>query len=185
MRSRAVAGVDSWLKQAEEVLSSQREQSISPSFATVWDAGEVQQTIAMTEFAPGIEGVLKVLCERPGRWILVIEFGPDRYWQALAFEDGSLVVEVISNHWIEGELRWRPEQEEHLRDLGWTDPDPHRKSNWSRLEPTTSPDVSGVAQQAAETLSRVFGVGPHDKLEVKLFSSQNRGGSPASPIYVE
>ena len=42
MRSRAVAGADGWLNQAEAVLEQQQEQSLSPSSAPAWDAGEVE-----------------------------------------------------------------------------------------------------------------------------------------------
>ena len=94
-------------------------------------------------FAEGIETVLRALCERLGRWILITECGPYRYWQALAYEDGSLVAEEISNHWIEGDLRWTSEREERLKELGWLYPDPSHRPNWSRMESTTSPDVAG------------------------------------------
>ena len=119
MRSKALAGVDGWLEQAEEVLEEQHERSVSPSSAAVWDAGEVELTITMAEFAESVEAVLRVICERPGRWIVITESAPYRYWQALAYEDGALVAEVISNHWIDGDFRWTPEQENRLQELGW------------------------------------------------------------------
>ena len=183
MRSKALAGVDGWLKQAEEVLEEQHERSVSPSSAAGWDAGEVERTITMAEFAEAVGAVLRAISERPGRWIVITESGPYRYWQALAYEDGALVAEVISNHWIDGDLRWTPDQEIRLQELGWICPDPPHRPNWSRVETTTSPDVAGVAQQAVDTLRQVFGLTEDDKLEVKQFSSPNRGSTPASPTY--
>ncbi len=183
VKSKTIAGVDGWLEQADEVLRDQRERSLSPSSAPVWDTGAVERTITVTEFTEGIEDVLGALCERPGRWILIVECGPHRYWQALAFEDGSLVTEVISNHWIEGEDRLTPGQEERLCDLGWSSPEPPRRPNWTRVEPTTSPDVAGAARQAAETLRQVFGAEGLDNIGMKLFSSSTRGGTPACPTY--
>ncbi len=153
MKSRTLAGVDGWLEQAEQVLTDQRERSLSPSAMPVWDTGQIDRTITMAEFVEGVEDILRALTERPGRWILIAETGPYRYWQALAFEDGALVTEVVSNHWIEGQHRWAPKQEEELRELGWMLPDPPRRPNWSRVESTTSPDVAAVATQAVETLS--------------------------------
>jgi len=184
MRSRALAGVDGWLKQSEEALEEQHERSVSPSSAAVWDAGEVERTITMADFAEGLEAVLRAISERPGRWIVIAESGPFRYWQALAYEDGALVAEVISNHWIDEDFRWAPQQENRLQDLGWICPDPPRRPNWSRVEPTTSPDVAGVARQAIDTLRQVFGLTEEDKLDVRQFSSPNRGSTPATPIYV-
>ncbi len=185
VKSKAIAGVDAWLEQAEGVLRDQKERSLSPSSAPQWDSGQVEMAITVAAFTEGIEEVLGALCERPGRWVLIAECGPSRYWQALAFEDGALVTEVISNCWLEGEDRMTPAQEQRLRDLGWSSPDPPRRPNWTRVEPTTSPDVSGVAQQAAATLGQVFGIGVQDTIRVKLFSSPNRGATPASPRYVD
>ncbi len=185
MRSKAIAGVDGWLEQAEAALRDQQERSLSPSSAPVWDAGGIERTVTVAEFTEGIGELLGAMCERPGRWILIADCGPSRYWQALAFEDGSLVTEVISNHWIEGADRLTPGQEERLCDLGWSSPDPPRRRNWTRVEPTTSPDIAAAARQAAETLRQVFGAGEQDRIGVKLFSSATRGGTPASPTYGE
>jgi hypothetical protein len=184
MRSNALAGVDAWLGQAEEVLRDQRERSLSPSSAQLWDAGQVERTMTMAELAKGLEAVLRVLCESPGRWVLIAESGPYRYLQALAFEDGALITEVVSNHWIEGNFRWTPEQERQLQDLGWACPDPPGRPNWLRVESTTSPDLPGVADQAVQTLQQVFGIQDEDSLKIKQFSSPNRGGTPATPRYV-
>jgi hypothetical protein len=183
MRSRAIAGVDGWLEQAEAVLEQQRERSLSPSSAPVWDAGEIETVVTFSEFSDALESLLGTLCERPGRWILVCEAGPHRYWQALAFEDGSLVAEVASNHWREADDQMTPDEEGRLRTLGWEDPHPPGRPNWTRVEPTTTPEVAGVAQQAVETLGGVLGAGEGEKVVVKLFSSPNRGTTPASPEY--
>jgi hypothetical protein len=181
LRSRAIQGVDEWLGQADEVLQARREQGISPSSAPVWDAGQVEKVVTLAEFQEGLAALIEALSERPGRWILVAETDPDRYWQLLAFEDGSLVAEVVSNCWLEFDKRWSTEQESRLSELGWRDPDPTGSPNWSVVDTTTSPDHRGVADQAIETLHQVFGLSENDKLNVKLFSSPNRGNTPASP----
>ncbi len=184
MRSRALASLDTWIIQAEEVLEEQRERSLSPSSARNWDAGEVERTMAMEEFSQGMEGLLTTLCERPGRWILICEAGPHRYWQVLCFEDGSLAAEVASNYWRDPDDQMTPNDQGRLRALGWKDPEPPDRPNWTRIEPTTSPDAAGVALQAVETLGGVFGAGGDDEVTVKLFSSPNRGGTAASLRYV-
>jgi hypothetical protein len=185
MRSRAIAGVDGWLEQAEAVMEQQKERSLSPSSAPVWDAGGAETAMTFVEFSEGLESLLGTLCERPGRWILICEAGPSRYWQALCFEDGSLVAEVASNRWREPDDQMTPGDEDQLRALGWDDPQPPGRPNWTRVESTTSPDVTGVALQAVETLVGVLGAWEGEKVVVKLFSSPNRGDTPASPEYVE
>ena len=61
MRSKAIAGVDGWLAQAELVLKDQQERSISPSSAPLWDSGGVERSMTMAEFAEGLEDVLQRL----------------------------------------------------------------------------------------------------------------------------
>ena len=94
-----------------------------------------------------------------------------------------MITEVASNHWLEADKKWTAEQEVRLGELGWNPPDPTGSLNWSRVETTTSPDHVGVAQQASRTLNQVFGLLRDDKLVVKLFSSPNRGSTPATPTY--
>ena len=186
MPSKAIAGVDGWLGQAEEVLREQRERSLSPSSDTSWGDETLVRTVSLTEFEEGLECLLTSLCARPGRWILVAEDAakPNRFWQALAFEDGSLVTEIVSNHFLRGSDRWTGNQEATLATLGWDRPDPPGRPNWTHVEYTTSPEVAEVAAQAVESMGRVFGLDSWDRLNVTLFSSPNRGSTPASPEYV-
>ena len=45
--------------------------------------------MTLAEFAEDLEDVLRSLCERPGRWILIAEdvAHHHHFWQALCFED--------------------------------------------------------------------------------------------------
>ena len=81
--------------------------------------------MTLAEFAEDLEDVLRSLCERPGRWILIAEdvAHHHHFWQALCFEDGSLHVEVVSNYHLEGDDRLTAAQEGLLRVVGWTGPD--------------------------------------------------------------
>jgi hypothetical protein len=94
-----------------------------------------------------------------------------------------LVAEAASNHWRDPDDQMTPDEEGRLRALGWEDPQPPGRPNWTRVESTTSPDTAGVALQAVETLGGVLGAGRDEKVIVKLFSSPNRGGTAASPEY--
>jgi hypothetical protein len=51
---------------------------------------------------------------------LIVEAEEQRqlFWQALAFEDGSLCTEVVSNTYLDRDDQWTPEQEHRLAALG-------------------------------------------------------------------
>ena len=184
MASKAITSTDAWLVQAERV---QREQSLSPSSASDWSDGRLESTIALDGLAQDLGSVLRSVCQRPGRWILIVEDAarPHRFWQALAFEDGSLFAELVSNHYLEGDDRLTSEQEVELLRLGWESPQPPRHPNWFWAEPTTSPNVPHVTRLALASLREVFGLADGDKVFTKLFASPNRGSTPASPEYVD
>ncbi len=183
MVSHAIVSVDVWLAQAEEVLQAQREQGLSPS-SVPWDDAGQEWVLPLARFEHDLEELLERLCRRPGRWILIAEDNeqPYRFWQALAYEDGSLVTEVVGNHYLEGEDRWTPEQESRLLTLGWECPRPPRRPNWINVEYSTSPPVDEVAKRASATLRRVFELGAGDHVFVTLLSSPLRGDTPASAL---
>jgi hypothetical protein len=182
MVSQAIASVDVWLAEAEEILQAQREHAISPS--SVPSSGDDRQewVLPLGKFESALGDLLGRLCRRPGRWILIAEDNVRRhhFWQALAFEDGSLVTETVSNYYLEGEDCWTSEQEGRLLALGWEHPCPPRTTNWINVEYTTSPLVGEIAKRAGATLRSVFGLGDHDEVFVKMFCSPIRGDTPAS-----
>ena len=184
MVSQAIVSVDVWLAQAEEVLQAQREQGLSPSSVLSWDDARQEWVLPLARFEHDLEELLERLCRRPGRWILIAKDNErhHRYWQALAFEDGSLVTEVVGNHYLEGEDRWTPEQESRLLTLGWECPHPPRRPNWINVEYSTSPPIDQVAKRASATLRRVFGLEAGDHVFVTLLSSPLRGNTPAAAL---
>jgi hypothetical protein len=185
MVSKAIAELDAWLVRAEEVLQEQRDQSISPSLS--WNQSREEWTVSLEEFEQGLEQLLQSLCERPGRWILIAEDQrrPTRFWQALAFEDGSLVTEVVSNRFLVGDERWTPWGEDRLLGLGWNPPEQPKRPNWLVVESTTTPQIGVVAERAVATLRAIFGVDNDDLLKVILFPSPHRGDTPATAEYAE
>jgi hypothetical protein len=183
--SRAITSLDTWLEAAEQVLSDQRDHAISPSEGTVWDQSQEQAIIALATLSAGLERVLAALCAAPGRWILIIEHNIRRhlFWQALAFEDGSLCTEVVSNTYLEGQDRWTREHQERLLALGWEPPNAPKRPNFINIEATTSPETGVVCRRAIATLRELFGLDDEDEVFVKVFSSCIRGNTPAGPIY--
>jgi hypothetical protein len=185
MPSKAIASLDAWLARAEEVLAEQRENAISPSLGLLEGGSHYEWTTTLAALSDGLEGLLESLCRRPGRWILIIEHDRLRhhFWQALAFEDGSLVTETVSNHYLPDEHHWTRRQEEQLLALGWEWHIRPYLTNWINVEATTSPDIGPIVERAHETLSAVFGLSDHDLVLVKLLSSAIRGDTPASAKY--
>jgi hypothetical protein len=185
MVSKAIASLDAWLARAEEVLAEQREHAISPSLGLLQGDGHEESTIAIAVLSEGLEGLLESLCARPGRWILIVEpvDRPHLFWQALAFEDGSLCTETVSNHYLPDECHWTRTEEEQLLALGW---EWHVKpyfTNWINVQATTTPDIAPVASQALRTVRELFRMDDDDEVLIKMFSSSIRGDTPASPEY--
>ena len=187
MASKAIASLDAWLVTAEEVLQEHRERSISPSSTGPWDDAKHESVITLATFEQGLAELLEQLCGRPGRWILIAQEtqSANRFWQALAFEDGSLIVEVVSNHYLDGKDRLSAAAEEKLNLLGWEAPGPLSSPNWSRVEPTTNPAIAQVVWQAIQTLREVFEMDDEDRLLVTTFAVSNRGDTPASECLPE
>jgi hypothetical protein len=80
--------------------------------------------------------------------------------QFLADEDGELVIETVSNRFLDRSLRWTQRDESLLREIGFHDPEPARepRPNWW----WTSKGPGGVlraCRMAAATFASVFGVG--------------------------
>jgi hypothetical protein len=187
MSSKAIESLDAWLLRAEEVLAEQREKCISPSLGLAPGDGWEEWTITLLALLSGLEGLLESLCSRPGRWILIVESDERRYqfWQALAFEDGALVTEVVANDYLPKEHHWSTAQEQRLLELGWgrqTRPFP---TNFIAVEATTSPVIGPVVERAAATFSELFNLDGDDNVFVKMFPSAIRGNTPASPEYME
>jgi hypothetical protein len=185
MVSKAIASLDAWLARAEEVLAEQREHCISPSLGLSRPGGHLEWTTTFAALSDGLEGLLASLCRRPGRWIFIVEHAARShlFWQALAFEDGSLVTETVSNHYLSEEHHWSREQEEQLLALGWEWHIRPYLTNWIDVQATTSPVIGPIAERTRTTLSEVFGLRDHDLVFVKMFSSAIRGGTPASAQY--
>lgn len=183
--SKARVALDGWLSEAERLLAEQRANSISPSIHPgSWSTGEIQSAKSIREVARDLEGLLARLTAAPGRWILVIEDAriTSRYLQCLSYEDGSLVCEVASNHYLRDDHRWTGADSEKLSSLGWRPPKPPDRPNWIGVWPDLSPPVDLVAALSLRTLREVFRLGEDDKVVVRMFSSPNRGGTPASEV---
>ena len=128
--------------------------------------------------------LLGSLCARPGRWILIVEpvDQPYLFWQALAFEDGSLVPRSC---------RTTTSPRSTIgHDSGGATPRvglgmavrPYL-TNRINVQATTAPDIGSVASQALATFRELFGLEDEGPVFVKLFSSALRGDTPAGSLW--
>ena len=76
--------------------------------------------VTLSTFEVGLADILGGLCWRPGRWVLICRVvgSANRYWQALAYEDGSLKVEVVSNAYLEDDECHSAKSEEVVDNVG-------------------------------------------------------------------
>ena len=178
-RLRPLTSGSPWPKR---YLRNQREESLSPSSAKAWGNVEHRWRVSLECFEQGIEDLLDRLCSRPGRWVLIATDAArsNRFFQAMAFEDGSLVVEAANNSVREVAKEFLPVADEKLTGLGWDAPDLPSSPNWRRVEATINPDIGAVANQVIRTLREVFEINGHDQLLLTMFAISKRGSTPAS-----
>src|ERR1017187_4481582 len=176
--------LDVWLVAAEELLLEQRRYSISPSSAGSGQRNHHRRIATLWEVGHGQASVLQKLVLDPGRWILIINDSRENnhFVQFLVHEDGSLIAETVSNHYLGERDRWSREEEAELLALGWGEPNPPKRPNWFVVYPTLFPPVAEIAHLAVTTLRRVLGLGDWDRVVITLFSSPRRGNTPASHV---
>jgi hypothetical protein len=142
----------------------------------------MEQAITLAEFELHLEALLTGLAFGPGRWIMIVDDARRRFVQALAFEDGSVVVEVVANFYLKAGDRWGQKDEAKLVTLGWQPPFPPECPNWRVIFATISPDIAQVSALLMATSRTVFRLGGPDRLELTIFSSPRREGTPASSV---
>jgi len=102
---------------------------------------------------------------------------PGYYVQFICYEDGALIAEAVSNHYLPEAFWLTKEQEGALARLGWKHPNPPQVPNWVTVHQTLDPPVSEVARRAIKTL-KVLGMKPDSAVVLKIFTSPNRRDGP-------
>lgn len=135
--------------------------------------GRVQErTATIFEIFKGHESVLRELCSDPGRWILWIHVDqirfPDstkyrgRSLQFVLMEDGeSAIAECRSNHLLDERCRFTADQQDALRAIGWSDPEPPWTRNWY-FEAASEGYMAELGRLTERTLREVFGLTDSD-----------------------
>ena len=178
--TKAREALDAWLEEADRVLTDQRSALLSPSqVGGHWDDHKSVVTTTVSELGRRLGRLLRRYAGAPGRWIVVIAQPevPGYYVQFICYEDGALVAEAVSNHYLPEALWLTGEQQDALTQLGWTHPDPPEVPNWVTVHPTVDPPVSEVARRAIKTL-KVLGMKPECPLVLKIFTSPIRREGP-------
>jgi hypothetical protein len=178
--THARPALDGWLVKVDQVIADARPASLSPSTAAPWDDRKTAQATTLAGLEAGLEGLLSRLAFGPGRWVLIIEDDRGRYLQVLAYEDGSVLAEVVSNTYLSGDERWSEAEEERLVNLGWGVPEPPRRPNWWEAFPTVSPDIAEASTLLLTTLQAVFGLNEADSVRLAMFCSPRRGATAAT-----
>ena len=147
---------------------------------SVWvrSCGEVEQHLS---------AVLTALTGSQERAILIINpaANSNRYVQFLSYEDGSLIIEVVSNQYLTGDDQLSAEGELFLTDQGWTAPPAGEKRNWQFVDATATPPTVQAAARAMAVVRSVFGLDDDGRVSVQLLVSPVRTGTPLNPHPVE
>ena len=119
----------------------------------------------------GLEDQLDQLPSRSVPWALIIGVeGSHRYVQFLGRPDGSLVVETTSNAYLSPDQQLDDEAAGVLRDLGWKEPEPEGRLNWSVIV-AGEEAVRHEARRAISTLRTAIGVDEDRRLFIDLMAS--------------
>ena len=152
------------------------------------DFGTIHERVTtIAEVVHGHFGVLAEFRRRPGRWLLWIDVDhvtcPDcgensgRYVQFAFLEDGASVIgECCAGHFLHDDLKYSPDEEDALRDIGWKDPDEVLTRNW-HLEVTSDDELLMLSRMTERTFTEVFGLDPGARAVVK-FQERIMDGRP-------
>jgi hypothetical protein len=105
-------------------------------------------------FIANLPEMLGAMVVDPRCLVSVVEFEDIRYVQFWVEPDGFVTAEVISNLNIGSAVALSHEDEEKLREAGWSEPSPGPKPNW-RYE---AHDVAGLIRIVAMTRDAVYDV---------------------------
>jgi hypothetical protein len=177
------AELQKWFLDVDELLAAQREHAISPSTVPSARTEPAVWKMRLSTLRRDLVGLIDLLVNSPGRWILILCVGPHnygRYVQLLVHEDGSILGEACSNNYLEGSDRLSAEEEAELVAIGWKEPHPSDKPNWWAAWATIHPDTKDVAHLLLGTLEGVYALRGAELITCRLFSSPLRGSTPAS-----
>ena len=105
-------------------------------------------------FIANLPEMLGAMAIDPRCLMAVIEFDDVRYVQYCVAPNGDVIAEVISNLNIGDAVALTPEDEDALRQAGWTEPSPGPRPNW-RYE---ADDVAGLMKIVTMSRDAIYDV---------------------------
>jgi hypothetical protein len=161
-----------WLEAVRRVVASRgplRDPPVRQDGSIEW------HLVAMRTLVEGLDDLASLLIGSPRRWVVIAsewrgEAPPtNRYWQLLAFEDRSAIVEVVSNRYLAGPNRLSGSAEARLREIGWNPPQAGASPNWWAAQAAPPASAASIASSATRAMRDVLGFADSTKLLVKLF----------------
>jgi hypothetical protein len=149
------------------------------------DASIDRFLVSMRTLGEGLVDLTALAVASSRRWVMIASEWrgeapqSNRYWQLLAFEDRTAIVEVVSNSYLAPACRHTATAEQRLREIGWRAPHRGVSPNWwaAATEPLASTDR--IAREASLAMRDVLGFAETTKLLVTLFEFSYRAPTAA------
>ncbi len=174
--------LDRWLQEADRVLAEQQRWSTPPprEHAAPAAPGAVERRLATWRLVRDLPRLLSDLVVRAGRVVLEVAAidPPHRLVQFALRHDGVVLVEVVPDPVWPAATRLTRGQQDHLAALGWERPDPPRMPNWHSVHGDLRTGADDIAKRVQATLQDVFGLGPDDRVVLRLIPVAGGGRLP-------
>lgn len=144
---------------------------------TIQFPAQREATTTLHALCSNIGELLAAFSTSPTAQVALCQFSDGRYVQFWAGSDVA-IGEVVSNRFLDDDVRLSEDQERTLLDAGWTGPD-EDSPNWHVVRRGERAHVA-VACLTVDALTRVLGYGAahaNDEVRVKTFHSSST--SPA------
>jgi hypothetical protein len=126
-------------------------------------------------FIANLPEMLGAMMVDPRCLIAVIEFEDVRYVQYLACPQRLMIAEVISNLNIGDAIALTAEDEEKLRNAGWSEPSPGETPNW-RFEANDIAGLMRVVTMSRDAVYDVLGERDPNPVSVRVWEGLHRVG---------
>jgi len=119
-------------------------------------------------FLANLPELLEVMSAEPAHLVLVAEFSDGRYVQCWSDPFGNVLGEVLSNLNIGDSIALTVENENQLRNLGFSKPVEYLSPNWS-YEATTTEEMSQLLSMLTVAVRKVLGEGLGNEVKVRTW----------------
>ncbi len=125
-------------------------------------------TSSVGSFISNLPELLGAMARDPRCLLLIVEFEDVRYVQFRGEPDGTLIAEVVSNVNIGHAVALSAEDEQRLREAGWTEPSPGPLPNW-RYEASGDDGLVRIVSMTRDAVYQVLGEHDANPVTVRLW----------------